>query len=626
MDQKHLQTLHETLINLQTAASDNKKSLPQEQILDGIVLSFVTNKVKIPTERFFRLKEVTGSKFPLIVACKSNAFWQAVEKQENDEKSFNFVNVRKKSSRSSKHSSSPDQSSVCGSPLKLDIIADLSVFDADTTIPVGKQVVLDFGLTQSKCRKLISLYSDYYSSFRDEAGTNSMNDIPSLIVLCDGDNVKSVSTMSLEPLFDKQNNFLGVKVSETVSKPASEKKEFAKLNPKFATADILCKAKYDILADAGEQLQVDMQGFLRLELEWRKMYGKSLVLLHGPPSEAKAEVKIQVTSGNTRSLAFSIFQELEILRLVIEGLATTQVNWIGTQERPLVDAVKDLVEQLQLGHDIVDYRLGETTREDDDNTGLDSEMLEERKDLDFTDHLWKILLNCTSYSELVQTFNYIVSEARKGELQPFIHTYNATTIGQMVKDSYRGQLRAPSMAGLGPLQYLAEMGDQKLTQDYVHVFLSRNLVSLNNLEYYVKPKLELEEKLQRLQKLHNTLETVIMLKQCLHLPHATLSESCRQMLKHYETHEIDPAHHFTFSVPTSCLANVTESFQPTEWRAEGVKIVEGVPERLVYNFTAEQPFDWVKLDMVSERKQSAGDSDELSYFLTIIKDSVNILC
>lgn len=219
-----------------------------------------------------------------------------------------------------------------------------------------------------------------------------------------------------------------------------------------------------------------------------------------------------------------------------------------------------------------------------------------------------------------------MSEARKGELQPFIHTYNATTIGQMVKDSYRGQLRAPSMAGLGPLQYLAEMGDQKLTQDYVHIFLSRNLVSMGSLEYYVKGNLELVEKLERLKKLQNTLETVIMLKQCLHLPQASLSESCRQMLKHYETHSVDPSQHFTFSVPTTCLGNVAESFPPSEWKAEGVKMVEGIPERSVYNFTLEQPFDWVKFDDVTEKKSSAGDSDELTYFLTVVRESVNVLC
>jgi hypothetical protein len=46
--------------------------------------------------------------------------------------------------------------------------------------------------------------------------------------------------------------------------------------------------------------------------------------------------------------------------------------------------------KLKLGHDIVDYRLGETTQENDDNAGLDSELLEERKDMDFTDHLWKV--------------------------------------------------------------------------------------------------------------------------------------------------------------------------------------------------------------------------------------------
>lgn len=40
------------------------------------------------------------------------------------------------------------------------------------------------------------------------------------------------------------------------------------------------------------------------------------------------------------------FQELEVLRTVIEGLETTEVNWIGTHEQPLVEDVKKLVEQV----------------------------------------------------------------------------------------------------------------------------------------------------------------------------------------------------------------------------------------------------------------------------------------
>lgn len=311
MDQELLQSFHDKLLNLQRASlntSHTQQNIPEEHVLDGVTLSYVTEQMKIPTERFCRLKEVTDAEFPLIIACKSNAFWQALEKHEVAENSFDFVNVRKRSSKSSKCSSNADQSSMYGSPLKLDIIADLSVFEGDTTIAVGKQVVIDFGLTRSMCRKLISLYSHLYTSFKYKTSTDILDYTPSLVALCDGDNFKSVSSMILQPLLDKQNNLLGLKITETVSEPASERSTHAKCRPQFVTSDVLCKAKYDLLTETGEQVQPNMQGFLKLELEWQKTAGKSLVLLHDPPSEANAVVKIQVVSGNSRSSAFSVFQ------------------------------------------------------------------------------------------------------------------------------------------------------------------------------------------------------------------------------------------------------------------------------------------------------------------------------
>lgn len=227
----------------------------------------------------------------------------------------------------------------------------------------------------------------------------------------------------------------------------------------------------------------------------------------------------------------------------------------------------------------------------------------------------------------MEALNYIVAELRHGDLQPFIHVYNKTSLGQMVKDSYRGALRAPSLSGLSPLQYLAEIGSQKLLHDYIHLFLSRNLADIGLLEFYTKENLELEESLDRLERLHNTMEVLFMLQQSLDLPQNALRKSCRQMLKHYESHGVDPSFHFTFAVPTKSLSGIVERFQPTEWKAEGVKMIDGIPERLVYNFTTDQLFDWLSLEQPQGSNDSSkGDADESSYYLTVVRDSVNILC
>ena len=181
------------------------------------------------------------------------------------------------------------------------------------------------------------------------------------------------------------------------------------------------------------------------------------------------------------------------------------------------------------------------------------------------------------------------------------------------------------MTGLSPLMYLAEIGIQKLTHDYIHVFMSRNLTTLGYLEYFIKTNLELEERLERLFKLHNVFEVVILLKQCLDLPQMTLGDSTRQMLKHYEHHDINSSHHFLFTVPTSALSKIIERNPPCEWKAEGSKVIESVLERSMYHFASDQLFDWVVLPVNGRDKESSRDGAEMSYFLTQLNDSVSVL-
>lgn len=249
MDQGLVKALGEKLLKLQATYSNETeptRRLPTETILDNIILSFITETFQVPNDRLNKLREITGAAFPIVVASKSNAFWQPVEKPKaSNEKSFDFVNLRKKSSRNSK-SSDVDQSSICGSPLKLDIIADLSLCEGDSVFTSPEQVIIDFGLRQPVGKKLVSMYCNLLSSFKNGGDGMKLNEKSTLIVLFDGDNLKSVSCMAVEPLLDKQNNFLGTKISEITSNPAATKSSHMKLHPKFSSSDVLCKARYSV--------------------------------------------------------------------------------------------------------------------------------------------------------------------------------------------------------------------------------------------------------------------------------------------------------------------------------------------------------------------------------------------
>ena len=239
---------------------------------------------------------------------------------------------------------------------------------------------------------------------------------------------------------------------------------------------------------------------------------------------------------------------------------------------------------------------------------------------------FQVLHNCTSYSELVEAFSYIISILKSGEFQPFIQGPNNTTIALMVRESYKGEMRIPSLVGLLPCKYLAEIGILKLTRDYIFLLNSKNLATIGSLDYFIKGNLELGEKLERLDKLHNILEVVLMLKKYVNLPDSTLSDCTRQMLKHYETHG-EEKNSFCFAVSANDVRHIVEENSPVEWRAENLKLVDKYEEKTTYLFTVEQPLDWIEFDSTKKRNrcESFEHEEDSLYFQTIVKEKVLLL-
>ena len=303
MNEALLRSLEGKLHKLSVPGTESGSKLPQD-IFEDSILTYIDSSATIPTERFTHLSDILHADRPVILACKNNGFWRAVEKPDsNHEQSVNFVHTR---TRSSNNSNTSDNS-VYGSPLKLDKIADLSITDDDAIVPVttGKQV-LDFAMRHQAARKLVSLYSILLTSGYDLTKTQ----VPTLLAICSAQNLRSVSVLGLKPLTDPQNNFLGVKLIEIQSKPMMEKSNLVKLNPDFAASHVTCRAKYEILADSGLTHNPELQNSIQLELEWKKCSSVSAGLLHEPPMKANSVAKIQRPSGSPDSPLYAVYQVL----------------------------------------------------------------------------------------------------------------------------------------------------------------------------------------------------------------------------------------------------------------------------------------------------------------------------
>lgn len=299
MDQKLLKTLQTKLKAL--LASKNKNELSQEEFLDSVI-TYVVDDVK-GVERYTYLVDIFHAKAPLFIACKNNGFWQPTEKPDGHEQPI--VGIQSQRKRSSRNSSDRDHSNVFGSPLKLDIIADLSISEDDPMVPVSvNKHNMDFGMELPEVRELVSLYSLLVTSGL------SISDMhpPTLLAISDCKNLRGVSVMGIEPLTDSRNNFKGVKVTDIVSKPQTDRSSIIKLNPNFASSVVKCKAKYEILTKSRLKFNLDLQNSIQLELEWTEKSSQNMTLLSQPPLKASSVAMINWVSGSTESPLLPFYQ------------------------------------------------------------------------------------------------------------------------------------------------------------------------------------------------------------------------------------------------------------------------------------------------------------------------------
>ncbi|XP_033744265.1 protein zwilch homolog [Pecten maximus] len=384
------------------------------------------------------------------------------------------------------------------------------------------------------------------------------------------------------------------------------------------------RRKYDLFEthQENERQPVDKyrQGSLQLEVRWKKFTSV-------PPLDARTVIKAQVLPGDTRSAAHSLYNALEALKLHVAGLTTSEIKWMmgyEDEELSVMDKLKALLEVLKHG-DASQLTNSDEQNDEEFNNVMDTLVFHERKDLDFTDHLWTVLCKCTSYSELVECFKYVFTVLSNGELRPMVHRNNNTTVAQMVRDSYIGKLRMPNLAGVYALQLLAEIGVEKLHQDYVFTFLAKELVTHSNLEAFLKTDVKLEQKLVHLEKMHHVLEMVVMLKLFLNLPSLNLAICARAMLSHYQQEDISLNHVFAFPMQTPSLKHAFETCQPCMKKMVLTKMVGNRKESVHHLLVTQQPFRHLPTSVDSELALDTTLNKNKKYYYVRKIESVSIL-
>lgn len=146
----------------------------------------------------------------------------------------------------------------------------------------------------------------------------------------------------------------------------------------------------------------------------------------------------------------------------------------------------------------------------------------------------KMSSSVISYQDLVKCFTLIIQSLQRGDIQPWLHSGSNSLLSKLIHQSYHGTMDTVSLSGTTPVQMLLEIGLDKLKKDYISFFIGQELASLNHLEYFIAPSVDIQEQVYRVQKLHHILEILVSCMPFIKSQHELLFSLTQICIKYYK--------------------------------------------------------------------------------------------
>ncbi|XP_023568408.1 protein zwilch homolog [Octodon degus] len=294
-------------------------------------------------------------------------------------------------------------------------------------------------------------------------------------------------------------------------------------------------------------------------------------MLQVPPLSSAATLNIKVESGAPRGCLTHLHRELKFLLVLTDGLRTGVTEWLEPLE---AKSAVELVQEFLNESSKLDG-FGDSTKKDPETVKHDaaavdrSVLITVRGDLDFVEQLWcRMSSSVVSYQDLVKCLALILQSLQRGDIQPWLHSGSSSLLSKLIHQSYHGTMDTVSLSGTLPLQMLLEIGLDKLKKDYISFFIGQELASLNHLEYFTSPSVEIQEQVHRVQKLHHILEVVVSCMLFVKPQHEFLFSLTQSCIKYYKQNPLDEQHIFQLPVRPACVKNFFQSEKPQKWKVE----------------------------------------------------------
>ncbi|KAG8506176.1 Protein zwilch, partial [Galemys pyrenaicus] len=408
-------------------------------------------------------------------------------------------------------------------------------------------------LPVGRARQLIGLYTIAHNPNMTHLKINRpVTVLPPLWVRCDGSDPEDTCWLGAE-LITTNNSISGIvlyvvncKADKNYSVNLEDLKNSHKNRHHSSTVTARGFAQYELFkSTALDETVATSQTVITLDIAWSAVDE----ILQIPPLSSTATL------------------------VLADGLRTGVTEWPEPLEaKSAVELVQEFLNDLNKLDGFGDSTKKDTETVKHDSVAVDRSiecLFTVRGDLDFAEQLWsKMSSSVTSYQDLVKCFTLIIQSLQRGDIQPWLHSGSNSLLSKLIHQSYHGTMDTVSLTGTIPVQMLLEIGLDKLKKDYISFFIGQELASLNHLEDFISPSIDIQEQVHRVQKLHHILEILVSCMLFIKLQHEFLFSLTQSCIKYYKQNPLDEQHIFQLPVRPTAIKNLYQSEKPQKWRVE----------------------------------------------------------
>ncbi|XP_049633853.1 protein zwilch homolog [Suncus etruscus] len=451
-------------------------------------------------------------------------------------------------------------------PSEETVISDLSAGEnvGPLALPIGR------------ARQLIGLYTMAHNpSMTHLKIDRPVTVLPPLWVRCDGSDPEDTCWLGAD-LITANSNITGI-VLYVVSCKADKNnvnledlKNLHKKRHHSSTVSTKGFAQYELFKPTVvDDCVASSQSMITLDICWSPVDE----IFQVPPLSSNATVNIKVESGESGGPLDNLYRELKFLLVLADGLRTGVTEWPEPlKAKPAVDLVQEFLNDLIKQDEFAESPKTDTQTEKPNNTVIDQSVqcfFTERGDLDFAEQLWcRMSSSVISYQDLVKCFTLVIQSLQRGDIHPWLHGGSNSLLSKLTHQSYHGTMATVSLTGTIPVQMLLEIGLDKLKKDYISFFIGQELASMNHLEYYFSPSVDIQEQVYRVRKLHHIVEILVSCKLFIQLQHELLFSLAQSCIKYYKQNPLDEHHIFQLPVRPTAVKDLYQKEKPQKWRVE----------------------------------------------------------